>query len=95
MKIEAVCASVALCLLGFEALANTVDWYKANTNELTAMIKKCRNNPGELRNTPDCINASAAVDQLRSELAEKSAKAYSAKSNAELEAMYKNTKKRE
>ena len=28
------------------------------------MIKKCQNNPGELRETPNCINAVRAKDNI-------------------------------
>jgi len=35
----------------------TVDYYKQNTEEQNQQVKKCRNNPGELMKTPNCINA--------------------------------------
>lgn len=40
----------------------TVDWYMAPENKaaLEEKLKECRNNPGQLANTPDCINAQAA-----------------------------------
>lgn len=40
----------------------TVDWYMAPENKaaLEEKLKECRNNPGQLGNTPDCINAQAA-----------------------------------
>ncbi len=48
------------CMASFAAEVQTVDWYKANKTERQAVLAKCRNNPGELANTPDCINASRA-----------------------------------
>jgi len=41
----------------------TVDWYKAHKPERLATIEKCRNNPGQLAGTPNCINASRADAQ--------------------------------
>jgi hypothetical protein len=42
----------------------TVDWYKANKEAMTAKIKECEANPGQLRSTPSCINAGTAKSQL-------------------------------
>lgn len=44
----------------------TVDWYAApqNKSALDAKLAECRNNPGELRDTPNCINARAASEKL-------------------------------
>ncbi|MDP1593298.1 MAG: EexN family lipoprotein [Gallionella sp.] len=38
----------------------TVDWYKANAPERAAMRAKCKDNPGELAASPNCINANRA-----------------------------------
>lgn len=38
----------------------TVDWYKAHDAERHSMLAKCRNNPGQIGATPNCINASRA-----------------------------------
>ncbi len=44
----------------------TVDWYMAPENKaaLEAKLQECRNNPGELRNTPNCQNAAQAQHKL-------------------------------
>lgn len=42
----------------------TVDWFKENAAERKAQIDKCNANPGELRNTPNCINASKAASDI-------------------------------
>jgi hypothetical protein len=36
----------------------TVDWYKAHDAERHNMLSRCRNNPGQIGATPNCINAS-------------------------------------
>jgi len=38
----------------------SVDWYKENTNERIERLAKCRANPGELADTPNCINSEQA-----------------------------------
>ena len=55
------------------AEANTVDWYVAHEDERKAMEAKCANDPGDLQNDPDCINAKeagrqAALDTAREKL---------------------------
>ena len=46
--------------------AKTVDWYMAPENKqaLHEKIAECRNNPGKLQNTPNCINAQKAADRI-------------------------------
>ena len=41
----------------------TADWYLANIPEMKKMVTKCKNNPGELATTPNCINAMAANEK--------------------------------
>lgn len=43
----------------------TVDEFIADEALLTRTISECRNNPGELRQTPNCRNAEAADGKLR------------------------------
>lgn len=38
----------------------TVEYYKEHADERKAKIEECKNNPGELRGTPNCTNAIAA-----------------------------------
>ena len=71
-KITGLCL-VALLFNGPMALAadcsenasqeqtRTVEWYLQNKAELKKKIEECANNPGELGNTPNCINAKAAI----------------------------------
>ncbi|MET0321498.1 MAG: EexN family lipoprotein [Duganella sp.] len=68
-KTTAVLAVAALAILAILAgcqkdnpaeVVQTVDWYKANKEERVKVVAKCKNNPGELAATPNCINASRA-----------------------------------
>ncbi|ANK95541.1 MULTISPECIES: EexN family lipoprotein [Rhizobium] len=45
----------------------TVDEFMADDALLVKIIGECRNNPGELRDTPNCLNAEAADGKLRLE----------------------------
>ncbi|MGK9086101.1 EexN family lipoprotein [Brucella intermedia] len=45
----------------------TVDQFAADEALLAKTISECRNNPGELRDTPNCRNAEAADGRLRLE----------------------------
>ena len=38
----------------------TVAEFRARATLRAAVLARCANNPGELRNTPDCVNASEA-----------------------------------
>ncbi|NTD87766.1 EexN family lipoprotein [Agrobacterium tumefaciens] len=44
---------------------HTVDELVADTELLSRTITACRTNPGELRQTPNCLNAEAAEVKLR------------------------------
>ncbi|MBB6219647.1 EexN family lipoprotein [Rhizobium leguminosarum] len=50
----------------------TVDELAADDALLTRIIGECRNNPGELGNSPNCRNAEAADGKLRLERMRKS-----------------------
>ena len=43
--------------------AHTIDWYKRNEDARKTVIKRCDNDPGELQNDPDCINAKKADNE--------------------------------
>lgn len=38
----------------------TVEYYKLHVSERKTKIDECLNNPGELKNTPNCTNATRA-----------------------------------
>ena len=42
----------------------TVAFFLANPDEHDAVKRFCKNDPGRLRNTPDCINADQAQKQI-------------------------------
>jgi hypothetical protein len=44
--------------------AKTISWFIEHRDELQATLKACRDNPGALGNTPDCVNAGAARDKI-------------------------------
>jgi hypothetical protein len=37
-----------------------VSWYSSHENERTSKLAECKNNPGELSETPNCKNAKEA-----------------------------------
>jgi len=41
--------------------AHDVDWFLANQAERIEVLEQCRNNPGELAETSNCINAEKAA----------------------------------
>ncbi len=45
--------------------AKTVAYYLANEAERHQVSDKCRNNPGELKDDPDCINAAEAMHKAQ------------------------------
>jgi uncharacterized membrane protein required for colicin V production len=44
----------------------SVEWFKSNDNVRKETLEKCANNPGELKETPNCKNALEAETQLSS-----------------------------
>lgn len=38
----------------------SVEFYSQNSTDRSEMVKRCANNPGELKDTPNCINAMQA-----------------------------------
>ncbi|WP_338702183.1 EexN family lipoprotein (plasmid) [Bradyrhizobium sp. 26S5] len=44
--------------------ANTVGWFLDHRDDLAVAIKACRDNPGELGKTPNCINANEARNKI-------------------------------
>jgi len=42
----------------------TVGWFFENRAELAVTLKACRDNPGELAKTPNCINANEARNKV-------------------------------
>jgi len=44
---------------------HTAAWYREHPDELKAQLAKCKDDPGRLRNTPNCVNAAAANDPFK------------------------------
>ncbi len=42
----------------------TVGWFFDHRDELAVTLKACRDNPGELAKTPNCINANDARNKV-------------------------------
>lgn len=54
-------AVVALSACGSHEPEHTVSWYRAHQKAKTAMVAKCRDNPGALAATVNCKNAERAA----------------------------------
>lgn len=57
-------AVIAIVGCGDKESVQTVDWYKENTAERLAVLKKCKDNPGELTSSPNCMNAKTAANHI-------------------------------
>lgn len=64
LSIVLAVAAAVLAGCGENTTVQTVDWYKEHETERTAMIAKCKANPGELAASPNCINATTAANHL-------------------------------
>ncbi|MDY4284354.1 MULTISPECIES: EexN family lipoprotein [Xanthomonas] len=65
MNIQRWLAALLTCGLALSSQANantpkTVSYYSEHGEERKAVLARCRDNPGELRETPDCVNAERA-----------------------------------
>ncbi|MHC1550892.1 EexN family lipoprotein [Phyllobacterium sp. K27] len=72
---RAIYAAMVLALAGCSGQTEktyTVDELMADDALLTKILGKCRNNPGGLQATPNCINAQAADGKMRLERMRKS-----------------------
>lgn len=49
------------CSRGPDTARHTVDEYRADASLRHAQVKRCRRDPGALRDTPDCVNAETAA----------------------------------
>ncbi|WP_050453532.1 EexN family lipoprotein [Candidatus Burkholderia verschuerenii] len=63
--------NLAITVLAVVALAgcdgektHSVDWYKTHETERLAKLKQCADDPGELRLSPNCVNANKAAEEL-------------------------------
>ncbi|MCK1494391.1 EexN family lipoprotein [Bradyrhizobium sp. 180] len=69
MKASILVITVAATLTGCNEAdrgeqAKTVGWFLDHRDELAVAIKACRDNPGELGKTPNCINANEARNKI-------------------------------
>ncbi len=49
------------CARGPDTARHTVDEYRADASLRHTQVKRCRRDPGSLRDTPDCVNAETAA----------------------------------
>jgi hypothetical protein len=69
MKASILVITVAATLTGCNEAdrseqTKTVGWFLVHRDELAVTIKACRENPGELGKTPNCINANEARNKI-------------------------------
>ncbi len=66
MKKYFVLSALAVCLLLLGCTeenkeVKTVQWYTEHPQERAEQLKICANNPGQLKNDPNCINAKQSI----------------------------------
>ena len=49
--------SAAGCAPAPDHARHTVEYYRASPKERQAMVRDCKDNPGDLKRDPDCVNA--------------------------------------
>jgi hypothetical protein len=69
MKASILVIAVAAALTGCNESdrsrqTKTVGWFLDHRDELAMALKACRDNPGELGKTPNCINANEARNKV-------------------------------
>ncbi len=69
MKASILVIAVAAALTGCNEAdrsqqTKTVGWFLDHRDELAVALKACRDNPGELGKTPNCINANEARNKV-------------------------------
>lgn len=52
--------TMTLSFVAYSEEVKTVNYYKQHISERKAKIEECKNNPGELKGTPNCVNAITA-----------------------------------
>lgn len=54
-----------ISFLGCSEQTKTVDYYLKNKDECELKVQECKNNPGDLKNNPNCVNAMEARYKAR------------------------------
>jgi len=57
------CALLGSCSHEASPAAHSVDWYLAHVADRETAVQRCANDPGTLKDTPDCVNATAAAQR--------------------------------
>ncbi len=63
LALSGVFAAAALVTACSQKEPKTVAYYTANPAERDKVVAECKNNPGKLKDDPDCINANDSVIQ--------------------------------
>ncbi|MCE4551929.1 EexN family lipoprotein [Xanthomonas hortorum] len=58
--LAALTCGLALTSQAHADAPKTVTYYAEHNDERKTVLTRCRDNPGELRETPDCVNAERA-----------------------------------
>ncbi len=55
--LAAMVAALALAACSPQEPPKTVAYYTANPTERDSVIARCKDNPGQMKDSPDCVNA--------------------------------------
>jgi hypothetical protein len=67
MRVVVFVAVFATCLVATPAFSGqvmTADWFAAHPQVMRDLLKICHNNPGQVRNNANCVNAEQAEDRV-------------------------------
>jgi len=64
MNKNVVCLFLGIMLVGCNEPTRDKEYYLSHRDELKQKITQCGKNPGELANTPNCINAKDALFKI-------------------------------
>lgn len=65
LNVAAIATLVLLSACTPKAEPKTVDYYVEHQAEWQKVFNECKNNPGKLKDDPDCINASHALAKIQ------------------------------
>lgn len=70
IALTAILATVLLSACGKQEEIHDVAYYKNNPQAYKEQNAKCANNPGELKDTPNCVNVAQAYREIKQEIDE-------------------------
>jgi hypothetical protein len=60
----AIAVALSACDEAAKTETKTVGWFLDHRNELAVTLKACRDNPGDLGKSPNCVNANEARNKI-------------------------------